>query len=121
MRTMSKVMIFAILILSGCTGKKGPMGPQGASGEPGPGDRIVYLSTYPIPTNELYTVSIPEITLNDMPVVSVYIALAGTDLWYELPAYFEDFPDWGQICFLTEGHVSFEWCGDWNYKIVMVR
>jgi hypothetical protein len=118
-KALMAIGILALLI--SCEGDRGPAGPQGAQGEPGPGTRTVYLSTFPIPTDDLYTVDIPEIQLSDMPLVSVYITLAGYDLWYELPAYFENYPDWGQICFFTEGHVTFEWCEGFNYKIVIVE
>jgi len=56
-----------------------------------------------------------------MPLISTYISLSGYPLWYELPAYFENYPDFGQICFYTEGHVSFQYCQDFYYKVVIVE
>jgi len=117
----SCIVIFLLLTLFilACGGKTGPMGPPGEAGEPGAGTRIVYQSVAPI-SSEFYTVRISEIDLRDMPSISVYVALAGTDLWYELPAYFENMPDFGQICFFTQGAVTFVLCQAWFYKIVIV-
>ena len=118
MRKLATLVIVLGLFVLSCEGKRGPMGPQG---EPGPGTRIVYQSTGPIPTNDLYTIDIPEIHIADMPLVTVYVTLFGLDLWYELPAYFENYPDFGQICFYTEGHITFQYCGNFVYKVVIVR
>jgi|WetSurMetagenome_2_1015567.scaffolds.fasta_scaffold109734_2 hypothetical protein len=115
MKTKILMAMLCSLILVSCTGKRGPMGPAG------PGSRTVYTSTGVIPTDNLYTVEIPEITINDMPSVSTYIRLTGNSLWYELPCYFENSPDFGQACFYTEGHVSFVYCSDFYYKVVIVK
>jgi len=120
MKTLKQswVVIFLLvtLFVFGCKGKTGPMGPAGT---PGPGTRIVYQSTTPIPS-DFYTVTIPEIDVDDMPLVSVYVRLEGNILWYELPMYFEGMPDFGQICFFTDGMVTFLECEDWFYQIVIV-
>jgi len=115
------LMLCAALLLLGCTGKRGPTGPVGPVGPDGPGTRIVYISTLPIPTDNVYTVAIPEITLSDMPLITTYVCPSGYSLWYELPAYFENYPGFGQICFYTEGHVSFQYCRDFYYKVVIVE
>lgn len=111
----------AVILFAGCAGKDGDAGPTGPQGPAGPGSRIVYTSTEAIPTNELFLVNVPEITLADMPLVSVYVRLNGNSLWYELPTYFENYPNFGQICFFTEGRVSFSQCRDFYYKIVIVK
>ena len=98
----------------------GPRGFTGAQGEPGVGTRTVYQSTMPIPTDD-YTIAIPEITLNDMPSISIYVNPFGVGLWTELPYYFEGYPDWGHMAFITEGHVTFLLCRTFFYKIVIIR
>ena len=110
----------AALMIS-CEGSRGPGGPQGPQGEPGPGTRTVYLSTTPIPTDFDYYVNIPEIHLDDMPLVSVYIAFPGIEIWIELPVYYEGAPGVGRACAFLEGQVMFEGCGGYNYKIVIVE
>jgi hypothetical protein len=112
------VAILAVMI--SCQGKQGPMGPQGFQGDPGPGTRTVYLSTTPIPSDNDYYVSIPEIHLDDMPIVSVYVCPPGYSMWLELPMYFEGASGVGMACALSEGTVIFEGCGGLDYKIVIV-
>lgn len=126
MKTLKQswVLIFLLvtLFIFGCSGKTGPIGPPGPEGQEGPegpGTRIVYQSTTPIP-NDFYIVTVPEIDVKDMPLVSVYIRLAGNPLWYELPTYFEGMPDFGQICFFTDREVTFLRCRGWFYQIVIV-
>jgi hypothetical protein len=122
-----KKALLAVGILSlliSCEGSRGPAGPQGLQGdqgEPGPGTRTVYISTNPIPTNATYAVSIPEIHLDDMPLVSVYVTPAGYSTWLELPIYVADDPYLGSWCFFEEAHVLFEGCQGLNYKIVIVE
>jgi len=117
---MKKLLLLSLIVMVfGCEGKRGPMGLTGAQGESGPGSRIIYESTVPIPT-DFYMVDIPEITIDDMPLASVYIALEEDHLWFELPTYFEDLPDFGLICFFTEGIVTFVRCDGFLYKIVIV-
>jgi hypothetical protein len=118
-RSGIEFIILALSFIFACEGKQGPVGPAGPQGEPGPGTRIVYTSSQPIPS-DAYSVNIPEITLNDMPLVSVYIRLEGTTMWYEIPAYFENLPEWGQMCFFFEGEVVFLQCADWYYRIIIV-
>jgi hypothetical protein len=86
-RIISTLTVIVAILLIGCTGKQGPTGPQGEQGEPGPGSRIVYQSTTAIPTEALYTVLCPEINTGDMPLVSVYVSVPGSDFWVELPVY----------------------------------
>jgi hypothetical protein len=116
------IIIFAVLgiaLFTACEGKQGPVGP---AGEPGPGTRIVYQSTTPIAKNFAICVDVPEITLDDMPLVSVYVAHREVpSLWTELPAYFENFPDFGLYCCYFEGEVCFDQCKDFYYKIVIVK
>lgn len=114
------IVLAIVAFAMSCTGPEGPTGPAGKQGEPGPGSRIVYQSTEPIPTNYDFTVYVPEIKLNDMPVVSVYIRIGTSSEWVELPFYFEGFPDWGLACFLQEGAVVFNNCKSSHYKIVVI-
>lgn len=109
-------LIVIALSLVACEGKQGPAGPAG------PGERIVYSSTTSIPTEDLYTVNVPEITMDDMPLVSVYVSNARTGgLWMELPLYTEAGPDNGTVCYLDEGEVIFQECFGFYYKIVIVK
>lgn len=115
MKRAMLLSMLAIALVVGCSGKDGATGPAG------PGTRIVYTSTEPIPTSDFFAVLVPEITISDMPMVSVYIRMEGTTIWYELPTYFENYPDFGQICFFSEGSVLFYRCRDFYYKIVIVK
>jgi hypothetical protein len=103
-----------------CTGQEGPTGPAGEQGEPGPGSRIVYQSTMPILTWDAFTVYVPEIKIDDMPAVSVYVRMEGFSVWIELPFYFEGYPDWGMMYLLDEGKVIFDQCKYYYYKIVVI-
>jgi len=118
-KALMAIGILALLI--SCEGDRGPAGPQGAQGEPGPGTRTVYLSTAPIPTNDLYSVTVPEIHLDDMPLVSVYVTLSGYEDWMELPFYDEDGQFYGAWCSFAEGEVYFFDCLGFHYKIVVVE
>ena len=93
---------------------------MGPPGEDGVGTRVVYESQFPIPSDE-YIVNIPDITVNDMPSISVYVRLSGNILWFELPQYFEDLPDFGMACFFMEGQIYFIRCQDFYYQIVIIR
>lgn len=108
-------LIVIALSLVACEGKQGPAGPAG------PGTRIVYESTTTIPTDDMYVVSIPEIDLNDMPLVAVYLSLPGDGLWFEIPLYVQGAVDFGAVCFYQQGSVSFLDCGGFKYKIVIVK
>ena len=116
---MKRIMMIVslMILLLGCEGKQGPVGPEGPAG---PGSRVVYQSTTKIVLDP-HTVSVPEITINDMPSVTVYLSIDGTSLWFEIPLYFENYPNWGMACFLEEGLVTFSQCQECFYKIVVVR
>ena len=126
---MRRVLTFALLIsvmalLVACEGDRGPMGPpgpQGAQGDPGPGTRLVYQSTTPIPTED-YTVAIPEITLDDMPSISVFVSFDGTGAeWYEIPqTWFTEEIIWTEAYILTEGNIRFFLCNGLHYKVVII-
>ena len=126
---MRRLLTLALLIpvmalFVACEGDQGPMGPPGPTGpegDPGPGTRIVYQSTTPIP-DEDYTVIIPEITLDDMPAISVFVSFdgAGTE-WYEIPQTWYDDPYlWTEAYILTEGHIRFFLCDGLHYKVVII-
>lgn len=114
--------LLIIFVAFACEGKQGPMGPEGPEGpqgEPGPGTRYVYQGLSPI-IDDPHTVGVPEIIVDDMPLVSVYLRLQGTDVWFEIPFYFEGYPDWGMACFISDHTVTFSHCQDCYYKIVVV-
>lgn len=114
------ILIAAAALLVGCEGKQGATGPAGPKGDPGPGSRVVYQSTTPIPTEAIWTVSVPEITLDDMPMVAVYVAANPNEVWVELPWYVEGGPAQGTQVYLAEGEVIFRECLGFYYKIVIV-
>lgn len=132
---VSLFLVFSLLIFVGCEDSQGPMGPtgpEGSQGEQGPpgedgqdgedgaGTRIVYIIT-DITSDDPWCYNIPEITLDDMPLVSVYVEWIGDpDRWIELPYYFEDAPGWGRFGYFKEGYVCFYGCGGLNAKIVTV-
>lgn len=111
------VILAIVAFAMSCTGPEGPTGP---TGEPGPGSRVVYQSTMPIPTNSAFIVYVPEIKIDDMPVVSIYVRIAGFSLWMELPFYYDGYPSWGMMYFLEEGTVIFDNCKGYYYKIVVI-
>ena len=132
---MRRLLTLALLILVmalfvACEGDQGPMGPpgsagpqgeQGPDGDPGPGTRIVYKSTTAIPDSP-YSTNIPEITLDDMPAISVYISLdtEGTQ-WYEIPqTWFGEEFDYTEMYVLTEGQIDFINCAGYHYMIVII-
>lgn len=117
-RVIVLIAVIAAAVL-GCEGKQGPAGAQGPEGPAG-NNRIVYSSTTAITTDSEFAVSIPEITISDMPSVAVYIRLEGTSLWMELPIYVEGAQDFGAACFYQEGTVTFVGCEGFFYKIVIV-
>ncbi len=111
------IALMANLLIVGCAG---PTGPQG---EPGPGSRVVYQSTTPIPTNSVFFVRVPEIKIDDMPAVSVYacyLCISIYSVWIELPFYKEGYSGWGMAYFLEEGKVIFDQCKGYHYKIVVI-
>lgn len=116
---MRSVLILLTVIISvaliSCTGKEGPVGP------PGPGSRITYQSATPIATMDEWTLSIPEITLDDMPAISVYGALDEfPNEWSELPLYSPIYY-YNSYYWLTEGTLHVMNCQGWWIKIVIVK
>lgn len=123
-------MVILGMILAGCTGEDGSMGPtgpqgergeQGPPGEDGAGTRIVYNSAAVLPDMDLYYFLIPEITLNDLPLVAIYCAYEGyPNEWAELPIFVEGMSGDGQFYYLTEGRVNVYNCEGLWIKIVLV-
>jgi len=106
--------------LDGQDGQDGRDGVDGQDGEDGAGTRIVYTSTVPIPDMQEYYFSIPEIKLNDLPLVSVYSAFASAPgEWAELPIY-SDTQDYTMFYYLSEGRVYVYNCQGLWIKIVLV-
>ena len=107
-------ILFGLALLWGCTGDQGPAGPtgpEGPEGPPGDGARIVYEGETIIPESpNPYVVSVPEVSLGDMPQVAVYVG--GQDRWFVLPFQ-------GLNYEIGEGEVRLVDCGGWYYKIVV--
>ena len=105
---------------NGQDGQDGTDGVDGQDGEDGAGTRVVYNSASPATSNLVYYL-IPEITLADMPLVTVYSAFSiAPNTWYELPQYLESIGGDGMMCWFEEGKVTIENCiGSW-IKIVVV-
>jgi len=143
MRVFLVFLLVAVIFGMGCTGKQGPTGPAGSQGEQGPagelgvpgqdgqdgqdgedgaGTRIIYQSTGPIGTSGLVYFVVPEITLDDLPLVAVYAAWsAAPTAWFELPLYVPDVAhDNTQMYYLEEGKVFLENCFNLWIKIVIV-
>jgi hypothetical protein len=126
------VLCFALCACEGDPGPMGPMGPQGAQGdqgdkgdpgedgEDGAGTRVTYTSAAPVSTNDLVYFLVPEITLDDMPLVAVYAAHEDyPNQWVELTVYL-DIPDYTMYCYMEEGRVYVGNCMDNWIKIVVV-
>lgn len=124
------LLIVSFLLLLGCTGKEGPMGPPGPTGpqgpagddgEPGPGTRTIYYSGEPIADNDLHCYSVPEVTIADMPMISVYAAPSeNLDSWGELPVW-NPFSEQMMWYSFGEGKVCVEMCAGYWIKIVIVK
>lgn len=119
---MQRVIALTLLALAvvSCSGKDGATGPQGPAGPSGPGSRIVYTSTEPIPTEAIFVVKVPEIDLDDMPLVSVYVAADPNQIWIELPVFTENGPDDGTVYYIADGEIWFRECAGFYYCIVIV-
>lgn len=116
MKWFAIITLILVFALTGCEGEKGPAGPQGP---PGPGSRIVYQATNVIPDSpNPYCVIVPEIDLDDMPVVSVYLSL-DRDEWIEIPVYF-DALEYSVAAAIEEGEICLLNCVGWYYMIVIV-
>jgi len=106
---------------AGADGVDGEDGTDGADGEDGAGTRVVYTSNGVIPDMLEWYFLIPEITLDDLPLVAVYSAWEGTpNEWTELPIFVEGFSGDGQFYYLTEGRVNVYNCAGLWIKIVVV-
>lgn len=105
----------------GLQGEPGPAGLQGPQGEQGPAgedgqdgadgtQRIVYYSSDKIADDNVWCFDIPEITADkwDLVQLSVYAQLDGTSIWFELPAYFEGYPNFGPFYYFSDGVVCVE-------------
>lgn len=145
------MLIAAMLLCVGCTGPEGPMGPRGEQGdegarglrgepgqdgqdgsdgqdgvdgqdgEDGAGTRVWYYGTIVVPTNDWWCYTIPEITLNDMPLISVYAApLTAPNTWAELPVFTQGMSGDGQFYVIEEGRICVENCFGLWIRIVIV-
>lgn len=116
-KTMSGLTLFSLILLCACTGPEGPTGPRG---DPGPGSRVVYQSTTAIPL-DFWPVEVREITLDDMPSVTVFLSLPSTPgRWFQATLYLEtqEYHTYGYT--LEEGQVTFVGDKGFIYKIVIV-
>jgi len=119
---LTLVLVLALALLS-CEGKVGPTGPQGTQGidgEDGAGTRIIYYTNEPFPDQRDYCITVPEITPNDMPLVTCYVSFPGVGIWHQLPAWDYGTAGYGESYYLYEGHVCFAECSGRIVKIVIV-
>lgn len=106
---------------AGEDGAEGPEGPQGPPGEDG-SERIVYWSANAVPDDAVWCYEISEVvTTDDMVQISVYACLDGTDIWFELPAYFEGMDNFGSFYFFADGMVCVEYMGGYWLAFVIVQ
>ncbi len=117
--------MLALLALVGCEGEagpagpEGPQGPQGPQGPPGEVTRTVMSGTVPDEAFDHF-VSIPELDIEDPPLVSVFVQLTNVE-YDELPIYWEDFstqPLWASI---QDGGVTLYNCQALPYIIVILE
>lgn len=122
-RLLTTLTVTVAILLTACTGKQGPTGPQGDKGdqgEAGPGSRVVYQSTTPVPS-VYYDVMIPEINTANMPVVTAYTATTTyPNSWFPIPLYVSGGPDMGAFFIVYTGKVTLVNCKGFLYKIVVV-
>ena len=119
MKWFTIIILIFVFALAGCEGPEGPVGPTGPPGSPGPGSRIVYESTEPIPdSSNPYCYNIPEIDLDNMPNVAVYLSEDRNE-WVEIPIYF-DIPDYVAVAILVDGQICMFNCADWYVMIVII-
>jgi hypothetical protein len=119
MKWFSIIVLLSIFAFAGCEGPEGPMGPRGLEGPPGPGSRIIYESTGTVPDSpNPICYSVPEIDLDNMPSVSVYLSEDRYE-WVEIPTYF-DIPDYVAVAILSDGEVCLLNCAGWYFMIVII-
>ena len=122
-------MLATLVLLTGCEGKDGVTGPAGQDGADGAdgvdgidgaGTRLVYEGMV---NNDPFVQRISEISLDDMPVVSVFISTDENGLrWYEIPAYWVvDGYLYSEFYVIHEGSVELFGCIGYRYKIVVVN
>ena len=123
-------MLAVLFLLTGCEGKDGPAGPTGPAGAAGidgsdgidgidgGGTRVVYEGTV---NASPFAVFAPQITLADMPIVSVFISYDPNGLdWYEIPVWWDGEPGYAEFSVFHEGSVEIFNCTGWKYKVVII-
>lgn len=133
MRKLLLPLVAAMLLCVVCEGPEGPMGPvgvqgeqglpgeDGQDGEDGAGTRVWYFSGTPVPSMALWCLDVPQITLDDMPLISVYCApIATPNVWAELPIFIEGMTGDGQFYFIMEGEICVENCANLWIRVVVV-
>jgi hypothetical protein len=116
MRRVIPLLLIGLLIFVAC---EGPVGPQGAQGEQGSGERIV-RDFGPV-TKSPQMFYIGAITLDDMPLVSVYAATPSyPNVWFELPQWVEGMSGDGMSAFIGEGAIGVENCIGMWIRVVIV-
>ena len=132
MKTATSLLIalcFMGSTLASCTGPEGLMGAQGEQGQPGEDGedgtctRTVHKTSSPITSDSFFVLDVPEITLDDMPLVAVYASLSPEYGWFELPFSFKAVSphEFGHYCWFMEGAVCFSGCKDMRIKVVIVK
>ena len=127
---MKRLLVIACIVaLSGCESDPGPTGPQGPAGEQGEqgpagtcvGVRVVYESDDKVPDtgDDPFCIDVPEIDLDDMPLVMVWLRSAPTD-WRPCPGYQgkEFFTRFFEV---WDGRICLHACTGNYYKIVVVK
>lgn len=111
---------------AGTTGPQGQTGTQGQDGQDGRDGtctRTVHETSSPMTSDSFFLLEIPEITLDDMPLVAVYASAysGGDQSWFELPYSIREVLPNNQFCWFIEGAVCFEGCKDLWIKVVIVK
>lgn len=106
----SLFIVLLTLLFVACEGQEGPIGP------PGPGQRIVY---HGYADADPYTVMVPEIRLDDFPLVQCYYYLEGA--WSTIEStYSENGEIVYPLALIEEGRVTLLGIAGLEFKIVII-
>lgn len=116
-----KAFTFVLIISLFACGKQGPTGPQGPAGA---GTRVIYQSTDYINTDEV-RVSIPELSIDNLPIISIYVAhFEPLDTSWIAANYFIFREDPGHVVgtyiWVGDGQITLFNYQNYMYKIVLV-
>ncbi|NIS14643.1 MAG: hypothetical protein GWN67_00015, partial [Phycisphaerae bacterium] len=81
----------------------------------------VYKSAYVMPDDGEHCFDVPEIDVDDMPMVTVYVSTPSVpDVWFEIPLYYQGTEYFGMFCTYFDGGLCVYECGGFYIMAVVV-